>query len=539
MQKGAIQAPVLPDAVPVLVTALLERSTVQLAVRDGAAVALVEALVAAGAVAPGSVQTLSLALMQQGCFAAVSECLGKIFQSKPEPLQTSSHPASEQTIKEALRQCSVEEKCKCVPGTLENGKRAKPDRRRLSYKTSHENREGCVRFKTLKYDDDKPTKVLVLLGPNRVGKTTFLNGLANHLFDVGFFDDTRFECAPAGTTDKVTTYTFPVHKQGHYSYNLCIVDTPPINEDEASAMSSLSETLQAVKSLVGQKVLPGIDLFALTLREPADTDGTYRAVSPGATVIYQHLSELLPAENRLVLASCKQSAPGTEECLQKFFRDSCIECGDANYFSFNLQCLETGYDNISLAHWGECRKVFDGVLGSLSKAGKLDADDFGMEPPCKYSEDQFRQDVLDVAIQLSSEIEKWDQSLTSKHGDGQVVGKGLKLCTQHGDIMGKVSLPSNDKLQQVFHDSLPTTQFDPRYFCTKVSNAEFEQLLQIDEKARSQLKGLVQKYLPLLKGAGEVNRPPWLEALMDEYPELSRVVATGALKWSPKLRLAN
>lgn len=381
VQPGA--ATVLPNAVEMTSVAAMLPDAVNF--QPGAATMHPNAVnVQPGAFAmniqPGAVT------VQTGCFTCLAGCFTCLeavgswwlarSASSPQhmvgpPPQVDTEEHLWKDLKGKLLQQSVAEGLIVVEGEQQaDGSWFKPTQVRFSATEKEAaGYSNCIRFHQLKlpthvgfkYDDEMPDRVVVLMGPSSTGKTTLLNGLANHVFGVDFDDGFRFECGAAATSSMVA-YKFPIFENGKYSYNLTIVDTPAISDQPA-----LSHLLSQLQEAMEKNLLPGIDLVALMMQEPVNGTGSYKEMDPNLLSLYQSMCEAMEGHNLISLASCNVS--GSEACHRRFLGDAGLQI--PMHGTYNLQCLRAENNNLSRPQWSACEELFKSMFKVLPKLRKV------------------------------------------------------------------------------------------------------------------------------------------------------------------------
>ena len=326
--------------------------------------------------------------VQTGCFTCLAgcfTCLGalgswwlarsvsspQLMVGPPPQVETAEPLWKDLNLKGKLLQQSVAEGLIVVEGEQQaDGSWFKP--RQVRFSMTEKEAAGysnCIRFHQLKlpthfgfkYDDAMPDRVVVIMGPGSTGKTTLLNGLANHVFGVDFEDGFRFECGAAATSSMVA-YKFPIFETGKYNCNLTIVDTPAISDQPA-----LSHLLSQLQEAMEKNLLPGIDLVAFMMREPVDETGSYEEMDPNLLSLYQSMCEALEGHNLISLASCNVS--GSNACHRRFLGDAGLQISmDGTY---NLQCLRAEKNNLSRLQWSACEELFKSIFEVVPKLGKV------------------------------------------------------------------------------------------------------------------------------------------------------------------------
>ena len=318
--------------------------------------------------------------VQTGCFACLgalgSWWLARSSASSPQPMvgpppQVETEQNLWKDLKGKLLQQSVAEGLIVVEGEQQaDGSWFKP--RQVLFSVTEKEAAGysnCIRFHQLKlpthfgfkYDDAMPDRVVVIMGPGSTGKTTLLNGLANHVFGVDFEDGFSFECGAAATSSMVA-YKFPIFENGNYNYNLTIVDTPAISDQTA-----VSHLLSQLQEAMEKNLLPGIDLVAFMMREPVDDTGSYKEMDPNLLSLYQSMCEAMEGHNLISLASCNVS--GSNACHKSFLGDAGLQI--PMHGTYNLQCLRAEKNNLSRLQWSACEELFKSIFEVVPKLRKV------------------------------------------------------------------------------------------------------------------------------------------------------------------------
>ncbi|XP_042210066.1 uncharacterized protein LOC121857889 [Homarus americanus] len=120
------------------------------------------------------------------------------------------------------------------------------DLRQLLMKVEHQDETLRIKKLTLGDANDKPTKILVLVGDKTSGKTTLATAMINHIFAVKFQDNFRLlangdplhrlhKTLNLKKTKFTTAYTFNLLPRPYDRHNLIIVDTPGLGSSEEHA----------------------------------------------------------------------------------------------------------------------------------------------------------------------------------------------------------------------------------------------------------------------------------------------------------------
>ncbi|XP_045596150.1 uncharacterized protein [Procambarus clarkii] len=176
------------------------------------------------------------------------------------------------------------------------------DLRQLVMKLDHRDDGTRVMKLTLGDTNDKPTKVVLLVGDRESGKTTLATAMVNYIFGVKFHDNFRLlingdplnrltKDLKIKKTKFTTAYSFNILPRPHDHHNLIIVDTPGLGSPEEHAhnkhiMSRLATLLRKVCGLHHFDII-GFVIPAKIQKLP----DSYRSV-------YKHLYSLLTDEGR-------------------------------------------------------------------------------------------------------------------------------------------------------------------------------------------------------------------------------------------------
>jgi hypothetical protein len=427
-----------------------------------------------------------------------------------------------------FEECEGVERCK------------KPALLKLSLKSQY--RAGQIqmknwRLKQFKYDDDLPERVMVLLGLEEAGKTTFLNGLANYIMEVEPEDPFRFQCGDAGGTTEVALYTLPAFEGKQYAFNLTIVDTPPIRDPD-----SMLDILRVLQESIDADIIGGVDAINFIMREPASTSGSYKS-DPSLGKLFQTLYSMLPAANMNVLASCKVTRGASSECLKDFLKENRTMIPRA--FAYNLASLFADFSDLSREESTHCKEIFKSVLSSLIHCQKL----------CRIAPVQALSAQLVVASKaLPTEAVK-TEAVTTEAVTTEELGQAAGLYSKWEEELNQSFLDIGEWCQQQ-HDKrwksrhpfpskifslLPEVPFDPvtrnEYF---LSNSHFrtyeldrpalEVALEVDNTARSKLDMALLKFRSRMQTLGIQNPSPpeWVYGFCTRNDTLRRLVKSGS-----------
>lgn len=144
----------------------------------------------------------------------------------------------------------------------------------------HRDESNKIEKLTLGDQNDKPTKVILLLGNKRSGKTTLATAIVNHVFSVKIHDNFRLfingdplnrltNTEKLKKTRMTTAYVFNLLPRPYDRYNLVIIDTPGLgsSEDHAHNRNVISRSATLLRQVSGARQFDIIGYVA-----PAQTE---------------------------------------------------------------------------------------------------------------------------------------------------------------------------------------------------------------------------------------------------------------------------
>ena len=124
----------------------------------------------------------------------------------------------------------------------------------------YNNRQGIAKFSFGKpiqrYQGNE--KVLMIVGPTDVGKTTLIEGMLNYIFGVKWEDDFRFKLANKDShTEMISSYTIQPQEGSAVDFTLTIIDTPGFGDPHKDKV--ITQQIEEFFSIKGPHGIDHID----------------------------------------------------------------------------------------------------------------------------------------------------------------------------------------------------------------------------------------------------------------------------------------